>query len=99
MQIMETVITAAVLARQLGDILGRVRYRGETFAIERNGVVVARLPPVAPAARAPLCDVPRAWRDAGPPDPEFADLLERIGAADRAPGNPWDSRRARARTS
>jgi antitoxin (DNA-binding transcriptional repressor) of toxin-antitoxin stability system len=88
---METVITATALVRQLGDILGRVRYRGETFVIERNGVVVARLTPVEPAGRGNLRDALRAWRDAGPPDPDFADALERIGAADREPGNPWDS--------
>jgi prevent-host-death family protein len=42
---MESTISATTLARQLGDILGRVRYRGEAFVIERNGTAVARLVP------------------------------------------------------
>jgi len=88
---MDTVITATVLARQLGDILGRVRYRGESFVIERNGVVVARLTPAQPPAAATLREGLRRWREAGPPDPGFADALEQIGAADRVPENPWDS--------
>jgi prevent-host-death family protein len=42
-------ISATELARKLGDVLGRVRYRGESFIVERNGTPVARLEPVARA--------------------------------------------------
>jgi antitoxin (DNA-binding transcriptional repressor) of toxin-antitoxin stability system len=45
---METTITATELARNLSDILNRVRYRGERFRIERNGEVVATLQPTPP---------------------------------------------------
>jgi hypothetical protein len=33
---MDTKISATELARRLGDILGRIRYRGESFTIERT---------------------------------------------------------------
>jgi antitoxin (DNA-binding transcriptional repressor) of toxin-antitoxin stability system len=86
---MEKVISATALARQLGDVLGRIRYRGESFVIERNGVAVARLIPAAPDQQASVVDALRQWRDAAEPEPEFASALERIGAADRPPGDPW----------
>lgn len=82
-------ISATTLARQLGDILGRIRYRGESFEVERNGVVVARIEPARRAAGSSVTDALRAWRDAGEPDADFADALERVGAADREPPNPW----------
>ena len=88
---MEKVISATVLARRLGDVLGRIRYRGESFVIERNGVVVARLVPAGTAQHASVVDVLRRWRDAAEPEPEFAAALERIGASDREPGDPWGS--------
>jgi hypothetical protein len=88
---MKTVISATTMARQLGDVLGRIRYRRESFVVERNGVVVARLEPVEPEPRGSVRVALVAWRDASEPDVEFADALERIGAADVTPGNPWDS--------
>lgn len=87
---MEKVISATELARRLGDVLGRIRYRGESFVIERNGVAVARLIPAA-GTPASVADALHAWRDAAEPDRGFAQALERIGAADRAPRNPWGS--------
>lgn len=87
---MEIRITATELVRKLGDVLGRVRYRRDVFVIERNGEVVARLAPPARAGVS-LAEALRAWREAGPPDPTFADDLERINASDRPPHNPWAS--------
>ena len=86
---MEHTISATSLARQLGDVLGRVRYRGESFVIERNGTVVARLQPAQDGRRSSLRKALGAWREAGAADREFAAVLERVGAADVAPGNPW----------
>jgi antitoxin (DNA-binding transcriptional repressor) of toxin-antitoxin stability system len=78
---METIISATTLARELGDVLGRIRYRGESFVIERNGVAVARLIPAA-GTPASVADALHAWRDAAEPDRGFAEALERIGAAE-----------------
>lgn len=86
---METVISATELARKLGDVLGKVRYRREAFVVERNGEPVARLGPLLSGAGASLAEGLRAWQSAAPPDPELADDLERVNAADRPPRNPW----------
>src|SRR6266516_1377716 len=46
---METKVSATELAKNLADILNRVRYRGERFLIMRNGKAVANLgPPEGP---------------------------------------------------
>ena len=42
---MEHTVSATELARNLGDILGRVRFRNDEFVIERNGEAVARIVP------------------------------------------------------
>jgi prevent-host-death family protein len=87
----DKVISATTLSRQLGDVLGRIRYRGESFLIERNGVPVARLISVGPTRPGTLLEALGRWRDAAEADPDFASALERVGAADRAPGDPWAS--------
>jgi len=84
-------ITATELARRIGDVLGRVRYRGDTFVVERNGDPVARISPVPEAGVVTLGDALRAWRSAGPPDPSFADDLELVNSLDVPPDDPWDS--------
>lgn len=86
---MELHITATELARKLGEVLGKVRFRRDTFVIERNGEPVARLSPSPIAPGASLGEALRAWREAGSPDPDFADDLERVNRADRPPRNPW----------
>lgn len=87
---MERVISATDLARKLGDVLGKVRYRHEVFIVERNGEAVARLAPLSSRASANLVEGLQAWRSAAPADPGFADDLARVNAADRSPRNPWD---------
>ncbi|HEU0247445.1 MAG TPA: hypothetical protein VFR38_10210 [Gaiellaceae bacterium] len=44
---MEHRISATELARSLGDVFARVRYRGDSFLVECNGDPAARLLPVA----------------------------------------------------
>lgn len=89
---MEHTISATEFARTLGDILARVRYRHDSFIVERNGTPVARVVPVDAVGReATLGEALAAWCGAAPADPSFADDLARIGAADRPPANPWES--------
>jgi hypothetical protein len=83
-------ITATELVRKAGEVLGKIRFRRDTFLIERNGEVVARLSPV-PTSGATLAEGLSVWRSSGPPDPSFADDLERVQKADRPPRNPWAS--------
>lgn len=87
---METTITATELARNLGDVLGKVRYRREVFIVERNGEPIARLAPLSMGAAATLAEGLRAWKSAGPRESAFADDLERVNTADRPPRNPWE---------
>jgi prevent-host-death family protein len=88
---MATSISATELARKLGDFLGRVRYRGESFVVERNGVAVARVVPAAEASPPALSQALAAWSGSGFPDASFADDLERVNAADKPSKNPWAS--------
>lgn len=87
---MEHRISATELARSIGDVLARVRYRGDTFVVERNGKAVARVIPVAEGSPTTLREAFAAWRAASPPDPEFADILEWVNSQDRPPENPWE---------
>lgn len=88
---MEHKISSTDLARSLGDVLGRVRYRGDSFVIERNGTPVARLTPLVGESTMGVREALRAWCEAAEPDAGLADLLERVGAADQLPSDPWAS--------
>ena len=82
-------ITATDLARNLGDILGRLRYRGDSFIVERNGAPVARLEPLPEGRSATLRDAVVAWRSGGASDAAFANDLERVGEADVPAEDAW----------
>ncbi len=86
---MESRITATELARRLGDVLGRVRFRGDVFVVERSGKAVARLSPLPSQREVNLRDALRAWTSEEAADEQFADDLERVNRADRPPKNPW----------
>jgi hypothetical protein len=86
---MELRISATELARKLGEVLGKIRFRRDTFLIERNGEAVARLSPVPSSGGSTVAEGLRAWREAGGRDPRFAEDLEQVNRADRPPGNPW----------
>ena len=88
---MEIRITATELARKLGDVLGKIRYRSDSFVVERNGEAIARISPVAARVAASLGEGLRAWQEAAPADPRFADDLESVNRADRPLRNPWAS--------
>ena len=84
-------ITSTELARKLGDFLARVRYRRESFIVERGGVAIAMVVPPTNVVTASLSEAVAAWTGAAPLDPDFAADLERVAAADRPPKNPWVS--------
>jgi prevent-host-death family protein len=88
---METRISATELARSLGDVLGRIRYRGESFTVVRNGMPVARLTPIRAPHPVTVGEAFAVWKAAVGVDADLADDLERVRAADRPPGNPWGS--------
>ncbi len=88
---MDYKISTTDLARTLRAVLDRVRYRGDSFLVERHGTAVARLVPVPDTATGSVREALTARRAAGTPDAEFAELLERGGATDRPPGDAWAS--------
>ena len=75
---MEAHLSATDLARSLSDVLNRVRYRGETFIIERNGEPVAALTPPVPTPGCTLADLVSRLGDLDLPGEGFADDLEAI---------------------
>jgi prevent-host-death family protein len=75
---MQTKITATELSRNLSDILNRVHYKGESFAIARNGRTVAMLQPANDRPRATMRDLAEIMRRHQPVDSKFADDLEEI---------------------
>jgi prevent-host-death family protein len=77
---METKISATDLARNLSDVLNRVRYRGERFVVERNGDPVASLGP-ASAPGITVGELIARLGDLPLPGEGFADDLEAIQAA------------------
>jgi prevent-host-death family protein len=87
----ETLVSATELARKLGEYLARVRYRGESFLVEKNGKAVARVIPATDREVVTVSRALAAWSAAGEADRGFADDLERVGAMDRPPENPWGS--------
>jgi len=88
---MEYRISATELSRRVGDVLGRVRFRGDSFVVDRNGDPVARISPLPGAPLGTVREFVETWTFAGAPEASFADDLERIGAFDAAPELPWDS--------
>jgi antitoxin (DNA-binding transcriptional repressor) of toxin-antitoxin stability system len=72
---LETRITATELARNLSDILSRARYQRESFIVERNGEVVARIAP--PSGKAMTWGgFVKWWGEVPKPDPAFWDDVE-----------------------
>lgn len=89
---MEYTIRATDLARNLGDILSKVRYRRDSFVVKRNGRPVARVVPIEDETEdATLGEALSIWCDGAASDPAFADDLDAIDSSDRPPTNRWES--------
>ena len=88
-----TKISATEAARNLSDILNRLRYAGEHFEIVRNGEVIANLDPAA-ATASTVGDLRELMRSLPPLDPEDAaewqDQLRQIRTEAKMPPSPWD---------
>jgi len=89
---MKHTIRVTDLARNLGDVLSRVRYRRDSFVIERYGNPVARIVPVeSEADDATLGKVLSARCDGAAGDHAFAEDLHAVDASDKPPVNRWQS--------
>jgi len=88
---MKHVVTATQAARNLSDLLNRVRYLGEAFEIRRGGEVVAELRPPPGPRSATVGRLFELLQEIGPVDPAFGDDLDHIQAEQPpAPGDPWE---------
>ncbi len=74
-------ITATELARNLSDVLNRIRYQGERFVVERNGEAIAELGPMQGLPRKPVHELIETLNTMGWPDEDFATDLEQIQAS------------------
>jgi hypothetical protein len=88
-----TVLTATEAARGFGDLLARVRYRGEAFLIRRGRTIVARLGPAPPSGVSGSAAA-AAWSLRPRLTAREAELLGRDLAAarkssNRPPEDPW----------
>ena len=77
---MESRISATEAARALSELFNRVRYRGESFVVERGGEAVCRIVPAGPP-RCTVADLVRALKASSPPDAEYLDAVEKITKA------------------
>ncbi len=89
----DRVITVTDAARRFSDLVSRVYYRGESVTLMRNAMPVARLVPVAPAARV-AAELAELWRSVPNLGDDDALALERdIAEARRAlppAASPWE---------
>jgi prevent-host-death family protein len=83
-------ITATELARNLSDVLNRVRYRGERFVIERNGELIAVLEPSAKKSIT-LREFVEFWERLPKPDEDYWKDLEEVHKSQQvlAPPPEW----------
>lgn len=85
---MDRTISATELAKNLSDILNRIRYRRESFVVERNGEPVASLGPIGAQRGISVRDLIVQLGDLTVPGDGFADDLEAIQAAQPAAEAP-----------
>ncbi|MBI3183682.1 MAG: antitoxin [Myxococcales bacterium] len=88
---MESHISATEAARSFSELLNRVRFRGDSFVVERGGEAVCRISPIATAPRS-VRDLIRLLGETPKPDKRYLDDLERITRAQpKLPSGPWES--------
>ena len=86
---MESRISATLAARTFSDVLGRVRYRGETFVVERGGEAVCRIVP-AGARTCTVRDLAGVLGAVPHPDAGYLDAVEdAIRRQPKMPKSPW----------
>lgn len=86
---MDTPLSASEAARRFADVVNRVRYRGESFVVERAGEPVCRIVPPA-VSRRTLADLVRILDEVARPDSAYWKEVEK--AKRRQPKlrrSPW----------
>ena len=86
---MENKISASEAARNLSDIINRVRYKGEEFIVERGGLPVCRIVPTLPA-HSTGAELAKFFENVPKPDPEFWDIVaDAVRRQPMLPESPW----------
>jgi antitoxin (DNA-binding transcriptional repressor) of toxin-antitoxin stability system len=81
-------ISATAAARNFSDLLNRVRYRGESFMVERGGKPVCEIIPPQ-SARFTVADLARLLKTLPQPDKGYRTAVERlIKEQQRVAGSP-----------
>jgi antitoxin (DNA-binding transcriptional repressor) of toxin-antitoxin stability system len=84
-------ISAAKAARSFSEILNRVKYRGESFIVERNREPICRIEPVRRRKTLTTDSFAEFWKSLPRPDDKFADDLEEIHNMFRElPRSAWE---------
>ena len=83
-------MSATEAARNFSELLNRVRYRGESFIIERSGVSIGELRPAAPP-RLTGADLVALLRSLPAVDEDFLRTVEETARNQPpVPGSPWE---------
>jgi antitoxin (DNA-binding transcriptional repressor) of toxin-antitoxin stability system len=76
---MRTRVSATKAARNFSELLNRVRYRGESFVIERGGKPVCEMSPARPSGLKGA-ELAKLLRSLPRPDDEFLSIVEKLTA-------------------
>ena len=83
-------VSATEAARNFSEILNRVRYRGETFVIERGGQPICEIRPAAPTLFTGA-DLVTLLRSLPTVDEEYLTAVEEIARRQpQLPESPWE---------
>ncbi len=89
-QIRRGTISATQAARTFSDLLNRIRYRGETFVIERGGEPICEISPIKPL-RFTGADLSALLRSLPKPDAGYWDTVEAATREEPTiPESPWE---------
>ena len=84
-------ISAAHAARSFSEILNRVKYRGESFLVERNQEPICRIEPVIKRQPLTTDSLAEFWKSLPRPDPEYMNDLQEIhGLFRKLPKSAWE---------
>ncbi|HXV62255.1 MAG TPA: prevent-host-death protein [Vicinamibacteria bacterium] len=82
-------LSATEASRNFSEIMNRVKYRGETFVIERGGEPICEVRPATPS-RFTGADLAALLRSLPRVDDDYLDTLEELTRSqDRVPESPW----------
>ncbi len=76
---MKSRISATEAVRSFSELMNRVRYRGESFLVERGGKPICEIRPAAPA-RFSGTELASLLRSLLKPDAEYLSILETLAA-------------------